>query len=167
MRIFGLVAFEFAESTGEGFELGLECVLHALKLRGVFVILGEVVLLVGILCEIVKLIAFEVGGVGSRRTFFSVAASGDGGEVTEGLVGIFGDDVEVATTAVFIPFVEDCGAFSEAHCFDVLGVAKCHVFPVANTKGARVSEFKIESAFGNLWRAVEFGKEALSIEILR
>ena len=140
---WGLVWLQVAESAGKGLELFLEGSLHGFELRSVFRIVGEVVLFVGILGEVIELIAFEIGGVGSGGFFFSIASAGDGGEVAERFRGVVGDDIEVSAFAFIIPFVEDCAAFFEGHVFEVFGVTDRHVFPVADSYASGVSEFKV------------------------
>ena len=67
---WGLVWLQVAESAGKGSELCFEGSLHGFELGGVFGVVGKVALFVGIVGEVIELIAIEVSGIGSGGVFF-------------------------------------------------------------------------------------------------
>ena len=162
---WGLVWLEIAKAAVKGSELCFEGSLHGFELGGVFGVVGKVALFVGIVGEVIELIAFEIGGVGSGGFFFSIASAGDGGEVAERFRGVVGDDIEVSAFAFIIPFVEDCAAFFEGHVFEVFGVTDRHVFPVADSYASGVAEFEIKEAIFGRFFAVQVGQEAFTVEV--
>ncbi len=89
-----------------------------------------------------------------------------GGEVTEGLSGVVGYNIELTTIACIIPFFKYSGAFLKVHIFNGFGVADSHVFPVTNADTAGVAELKVKQAFLRRGLAFEVREETLTIKFV-
>ena len=129
-------------------------------------IAGKVALFVGVIGKVVELIALKVGGVGTSRFSFCVAAARNGGEVTEGLSGVVGYNIELTSAAGVVPLFECSGAFLEVHVFNIFGVADGHVLPVADTDATGVAELKVKQAFFGRGLTLKVGEEALTIKFV-